>query len=412
MVDKRKVPEIRFKGFSGEWEEKVLGTDVAEIIGGGTPSTSISEYWDGDIDWYSPTEIGKNIYANGSVKKITELGLKNCSGKLLPPDKTILFTSRAGIGDMAILQRSGSTNQGFQSLILKDGYDTYFFYSIGFLITKYAEKHSSGSTFLEISGKKLGQMSVYTPFTVEQSQIGTFFQNLDSLVTLHQRKYVKLTTVKKAMLEKMFPKDGADVPEIRFKGFTEKWERRMLEDVSETIEYGLNASAMEFDGKNKYLRITDIDDVSHKFRTDDLTSPNIDLALSEKYKLKEGDILFARTGASVGKSYIYDKGDELVYFAGFLIRARISPKYNAEFIFQNTLTIAYDNFVKIMSQRSGQPGINAQEYGEYSFMFPEQEEQSQIGIFFNHLDSLISLQQRELDKLKNIKKACLERMFV
>ncbi len=186
----------------------------------------------------------------------------------------------------------------------------------------------------------------------------------------------------------------------------------MLEDVSETIEYGLNASAMEFDGKNKYLRITDIDDVSHKFRTDDLTSPNIDLALSEKYKLKEGDILFARTGASVGKSYIYDKGDELVYFAGFLIRARISPKYNAEFIFQNTLTIAYDNFVKIMSQRSGQPGINAQEYGEYSFMFPEQEEQSQIGIFFNHLDSLISLQQRELDKLKNIKKACLERMFV
>ncbi|WP_219584030.1 restriction endonuclease subunit S, partial [Vibrio parahaemolyticus] len=90
------VPEIRFKGFSGEWKEKELGTDVADIIGGGTPSTSISEFWNGDIDWYSPTEIGDNVYAEGSQKKITALGLNSSSAKVLPAGNTVLFTSRAG----------------------------------------------------------------------------------------------------------------------------------------------------------------------------------------------------------------------------------------------------------------------------------------------------------------------------
>ncbi|EOF7781188.1 restriction endonuclease subunit S [Enterobacter hormaechei] len=129
-----KMPEIRFKGFIGEWEEKGLGTDVAEIIGGGTPSTSISEFWDGDIDWYSPTEIGSNVYAEGSQKKITALGLKSSSAKILPAGNTVLFTSRAGIGDMAILARPGATNQGFQSFIVKAGFSPYFIYSAGKLI--------------------------------------------------------------------------------------------------------------------------------------------------------------------------------------------------------------------------------------------------------------------------------------
>lgn len=198
------VPEIRFKGFEGDWEEKRLSEDVADIVGGGTPSSFESSYWNGNIDWYSPTEIGTEVFANGSVKKITELGLKNSSAKLLPANKTILFTSRAGIGDMAILKRIGATNQGFQSLVLKDGYDTYFIYSMGVLIKDFAIRYSSGSTFLEISGKMLGKMVLRMPSITEQEKIGTFFQSLDKLISLQISELDKLNRLKKACLEKMF----------------------------------------------------------------------------------------------------------------------------------------------------------------------------------------------------------------
>ncbi|NEW81746.1 MAG: restriction endonuclease subunit S [Mariniphaga sp.] len=197
------IPEIRFKGFTEAWEEKKLG-EVVDIVGGGTPSTSIPEYWDGEVDWYSPTEIGQNVYAEGSVKRITELGLQKSSAKVLPPNKTILFTSRAGIGDMAILKYSGATNQGFQSLIISDKNDVYFVYSMGHLIKRYALINASGSTFLEISGKVLGRMDVLMPSEAEQAKIGEFFRNKDKLITLYQRELEKLKNIKKAMLEKMF----------------------------------------------------------------------------------------------------------------------------------------------------------------------------------------------------------------
>ncbi|PIJ43715.1 restriction endonuclease subunit S [Serratia sp. OPWLW2] len=198
------IPEIRFKGFSGEWEEKMLGTDIAEIIGGGTPSTSISEFWDGDIDWYSPTEIGENVYAEGSQKKITPLGLKSCSAKILPAGNTVLFTSRAGIGDMAILTKPGSTNQGFQSLIVKEGYSPYFIFSAGKQIKDFALKHASGSTFLEISGKQLGRMKILMPSLEEQTAIGNYFEKLDSLINQYQQQITKLNNIKQACLSKMF----------------------------------------------------------------------------------------------------------------------------------------------------------------------------------------------------------------
>ncbi|EOI6870600.1 TPA: restriction endonuclease subunit S [Yersinia enterocolitica] len=198
------IPEIRFKGFSGEWQEKELGTDVAEIIGGGTPSTSISEFWNGDIDWYSPTEIGSNVYAKGSQKKITALGLKNSSAKILPAGNTVLFTSRAGIGDMAILAKPGATNQGFQSFIVKEGFSPYFIYSAGKQIKEFALKHASGSTFLEISGKQLGRMKILMPNPDEQIAIGNYFQKLDTLINQHQQQITKLNNIKQACLSKMF----------------------------------------------------------------------------------------------------------------------------------------------------------------------------------------------------------------
>ena len=201
-------------------------------------------------------------------------------------------------------------------------------------------------------------------------------------------------------------------PKIRFKGYTDEWEQRKLGELAESFEYGLNAPSKEYDGENKYLRITDIDESSRQFKTESLTSPNIDLELADNYILKKGDILFARTGASVGKTYRYLDTDGLVYYAGFLIRARIKHEFNSEFIFQNTLTDAYYNYIKVTSQRSGQPGVNAQEYAKFEIKVPEKGEQTQIGNFFKQLDDTIALHQCELEKLQEMKKAFLQKMFV
>lgn len=162
----------------------------------------------------------------------------------------------------------------------------------------------------------------------------------------------------------------------------------------------MNAAAKEYDGENKYIRITDIDDNTHEFLTDNLTSPDIDLTGADNYKLTERDILFARTGASVGKSYIYRNSDGLVYYAGFLIRARIKEEYDAEFVFQNTLTDRYNKYIAVTSQRSGQPGVNAQEYAEFEIEVPKKEEQTKIGTYFRNIDHLITLHHRKY--MKNI----------
>ena len=256
------------------------------------------------------------------------------------------------------------------------------------------------------------QMPIPVPHIEEQRKIGLFLTQLDHLITLHQRKYDKLQVLKKAMLEKMFPKNGSSVPEIRFKGFTDAWEQRKLFEMCGTFEYGLNAAAKEFDGKNKYIRITDIDDASREFLLSDLSSPDICLDGMSKYLLSSGDIVFARTGASVGKTYIYRENDGIVYFAGFLIRAKVNQDNDAEFVFQSTLSPSYEKYIRITSQRSGQPGVNAQEYGEYDLFAPSKEEQQRIGHFLRGIDSLITLHQRELEKLQNIKKSMLEKMFV
>ncbi|HFI0733258.1 TPA: restriction endonuclease subunit S, partial [Streptococcus suis] len=145
-------PDLRFPEFTDAWKQRKLG-EVAEIVGGGTPSTSINEYWNGDIDWYSPAEIGKKIYVSSSQRKISDLGLEKSSAKMLPIG-TVLFTSRAGIGNTAILAKEGTTNQGFQSIIpKKDSLDSYFIFSLTNMLKKHGEVIGAGSTFVEVSGK-------------------------------------------------------------------------------------------------------------------------------------------------------------------------------------------------------------------------------------------------------------------
>ena len=166
------------------------------------------------------------------------------------------------------------------------------------------------------------------------------------------------------------------------------------------LEYGMNAAAKEFDGENKYIRITDIDDDSQQYLTDDIVSP--DGTLEGKYLVRENDILFARTGASVGKSYLYNKKDGKLYFAGFLIRAHVKSENNAAFIFYQTQLKRYQKWVAIMSTRSGQPGINAQEYESYSVYLPNIAEQRKITNFITLLDTRILAQNKIIQHLESL----------
>ena len=199
-----KVPEIRFPEFTGDWEQRKLG-ELADIVGGGTPSTGVSDYWDGDIDWYAPAEIAEQIYLTSSQRKITEEGYNHSSAKMLPVG-TVLFTSRAGIGKTAILTQRGCTNQGFQSIVPhKSELDSYFIFSRTEELKQYGETVGAGSTFVEVSGKQMANMELMMPKTMaEQKTIGQYFTSLDNLITLHQRELDKLIELKKGFMQKMF----------------------------------------------------------------------------------------------------------------------------------------------------------------------------------------------------------------
>ena len=277
----------------------------------------------------------------------------------------------------------------------------------------YVANISAGSKMPRADWNLVSETSFDIPVSKdEQYKISSLFNSLDRAVNFYKGKYAKLVALKKSMLEKMFPQGDSKVPELRFKGFSDDWEQRKLSDIAYSFEYGLNAAGKDYDGLHKYLRITDIDDSTHEFLQNNLTSPDADLSKCGNYKLQNGDIVFARTGASVGKTYIYKESDGLVYFAGFLIRIKIKPNYDAEFIFQNTLTSAYDKYIRITSQRSGQPGVNAKEYGDYTLMVPTLREQEKIGKYMRNIDSLIGFYQHKAEKLQSIKKFMLEKMFI
>lgn len=164
----------------------------------------------------------------------------------------------------------------------------------------------------------------------------------------------------------------------------------------------MNAAAVKYDGKHKYIRITDIDEETSAFIPNPLSSP--DGEFEQKYLVKENDILFARTGASVGKSYLYNPNDGELYFAGFLIRARIKPEYNGTFIYYQTKSKKYDRWVKLTSMRSGQPGINSQEYSGYPIAITGKVEQDKIADFLQLIDNRIAVQNKIISDLKVLKK--------
>lgn len=402
-------------GYDTEWSLKKLGdiTDVKDSsrisntlwISNGVPYLRSSDLSNDNIE--GELFLSKRTYQEYSAK----------TGA--PSRGDLLFTSGGKIGVTyykeddsevyvqggSILYAKTSESEHLDGRFLKFYFDTS-------ILKKYIENASTGLTIKHFTLKPAKDTPIAIPDLEEQIKIGLFFKKLDDTIFLHQQELDALKQTKQGFLQKMFPKNGETEPSIRFDNSTKPWTLKKFEMICENFEYGLNASAKEFDGTNQYIRITDIDDESRTFSKSNVTSPDYDLSSAESYLLQYGDLLFARTGASVGKTYLYREGDGIVYFAGFLIRGKVRKIYDSEFVFQNTLTSSFKEFIKISSQRSGQPGINAKEIADYSILVPEYDEQTKIGNFFRKLDEVIKLKEKELEALKQTKKGFLQKIFV
>lgn len=199
-----------------------------------------------------------------------------------------------------------------------------------------------------------------------------------------------------------------NVPHLRFPEFSGEWKKCKFGDIATGFDYGMNAAAKPFDGENKYIRITDIDEASSQYLYDDVVSP--DGELGDSYLVKENDILLARTGASTGKSYLYRNSDGKLYFAGFLIRANIY-KHNSYFVFSQLHTHRYKKWISVMSARSGQPGINSQEYASFPLYTTSLQEEDKIASFLKLLDERIATQNKIIEDLKKLKSAIIHRCY-
>lgn len=196
-----------------------------------------------------------------------------------------------------------------------------------------------------------------------------------------------------------------NVPNLRFKEFQGEWEKCKFGDIATGFDYGMNAAAKTYDGVNKYIRITDIDEATSTYTDKDIVSP--DGVLKDNYLVNDCDILLARTGASTGKSYLYKKSDGKLYYAGFLIRANVTT-HDPYFVFSQLHTHRYWRWVSIMSARSGQPGINSQEYSSFPIYTTSIKEESKIAKLLSLLDDRIATQNKIIDKLQSLIKGIVD----
>ena len=361
--------------------------DIADIVGGGTPSTGNQSYWDGDIDWYAPAEIADQIYANSSQKKITGLGYENSSAKMLPPG-TVLFTSRAGIGKTAILTRKGCTNQGFQSIVPHRGeLDSYFIFSRTEELKRYGELVGAGSTFVEVSGKQMAVMELMMPPTMrEQQTIGGFFQQLDHLITLHQRQ---------PLLQS--PPDISLIVQLTPPFYTFSWEQRKLGDMMNVTSVKRIHQSDWTDSGVRFLRARDIVAAAKNEEPDDYLY--ISKEKYEEYSTLSGkvgvsDLLVTGVG-TIGVPYLVRNLEPLYFKDGNIIWFQNSDKIDGKFLFYSFSAEQIQGFIN-ESAGIGTVGTYTIESGKKTpISLPNQIEQAKVGEFFQQLDNLITLHQRQ-----------------
>jgi len=411
MSAEKKVPEIRFKGFRGEWEERKLETIFNKIrnafVGTATP------YYVKSGNFY----LESNNVKNGKINRNTEIFINDefyqkQSDKWLRTGDIVMVQS-GHVGHTAVIPPE-LNNIAAHALIMftdtKEEINPHFL-NFQFQTIKSKNKLSeitTGNTIKHILSSEMKEFYASFPHYKEQHIVGNYFEQLDTLIAQHQQKHDKLLNLKKALLEKMFPKQGATVPDIRFKGFSGEWEEKALGELSDIVR-GASPRPIEdpkwFDTKSNvgWLRIRDVSEQNGRIY---YLEQRISKAGEEKTRVLTEPHLLLSIAASVGKPVINYVSTGV--HDGFLIF--LKPVFNREFLFQ-----WLKGFEKEW-QKYGQPGsqinLNSDIVKNQNISIPKPKEQTKIGNLFKQLDTLLTQHQAQLKKLNNIKQACLEKMFV
>ena len=411
---KQNKPAIRFKGFTDAWEQRKL-TEFVEFFSGLT-------YTPNDVQENGTLVLRSSNVSNGEVVDADNVYV----------NPQVVNSENVKVGDIVVVVRNGS-----RSLIGKHAQIKAFMpntvigafmtgirsecpkFTNALLNTSRFEEEiamNMGATINQITGYMFSKMEFKVPYLDEQKKIGEYFEKLDHLITLHQRKYDKLQVLKKAMLEKMFPKNGSSVPEIRFKGFTDAWEQRKLGEISEikTGPFGSILHADDYVSEGVPIITTE------HFKTGSLPQnasglpqvSEVDYKRLSAYTLNNGDIVFSRVG-SVDINALVTPFQRNWLFSGRVLRVRPEIDVLPQFLHTRLETESIKNDICARAVGQTMPSINTEILKATQLVLPtSMAEQKQIGLYFAKLDHLITLHQRELEKLQNIKKSMLEKMFV
>ena len=381
-------PKIRFKGFTKDWEQRKLG-ELGEIMTGSTPSTSKPEYYSEDgIPWVTPTDINA-LTISDTPKKLSEEGIK--VGRVVPAN-TILCTCIASIGKNALLTVRGSFNQQINSLTPSAENDSYFLLTESELWSEKMKRMAASGTMQIVNKTEFSELITMVPSLNEQKIIGSYFHNLDHLITLHQRKCEQTKNLKKYMLQKMFPQNGAKVPEIRFNGFTHDWEQRKVSELCSISTGKSNTQDKVEDGEYPFY----------------VRSPIIER--STKYLYDEEAVLTVGDGVGTGKVFHYVNGKYDLHQRCYRMYD-FTDELNAHY-FYHTFSKLFYKRVMAMTAKTSVDSVRLEMIADMEIPAPKIDEQIKIGTYFDNLDHLITLHQRQCDELKKMKKYMLQNMFI
>lgn len=365
-----------------DWDIKSLG-EVVDVVGGGTPSTAILKYWNGSINWFTPTEIGNEKYVYKSKRKISDEGLKNSSAKILN-EGTVLLTSRAGIGDLAILKIRACTNQGFQSLIPKNQTNSEFLYYL--MLTKKRDllDKASGSTFLEISPNSVRNILIQLPKPSEQTVIATVLSDTDELIEKLKKLIEKKKKVKKGAMQELL------TGKRRLSGFSGGWEEKKISDVCGKITTGkLNANAMAEGGEYRFYTCAK------------------DYYQIDRYAFDTEALLVSGNGANVGYIHYY-KGKFNAYQRTYVLSDFSADIQYIKLFMDRNL----QERIRVEVNAGNTPYITMGTLTDMQIMIPPtKKEQTSIAQVLSDMDVEIDELKSQLAKYKNIKQGMMQQLL-
>ena len=425
---KQNKPAIRFKGFTDAWEQRKLDEVFDCTVPNNTLSRAELSYDEGTV---LNVHYGDVLIKYGSVLDVQKDDIpriphrcrEDFNGALLQDGDVIIADTAEDETTGKACEISNSQGSaivsGLHTMVCRPRHRMALGY-LGYYLNSNAYHHQllplmQGIKVLSLSRSNIQKTSVSYPIEVkEQKFIANYFSQLDRLISLHQRKYDKLQVLKKAMLEKMFPKNGSSVPEIRFKGFTDAWEQRKLGDIM-NVTSGKRIHQSDWTASGvRFLRARDIVSASKNEEPDDylyISKEKYDEYSLISGKVSVGDLLVTGVG-TIGVPYLIRNSEPLYFKDGNIIWFQNGTKIDGDFFLYSFFGKAIQDFIN-ESAGIGTVGTYTIESGKKTpISLPEMKEQQQIGAYFRNLDNLITLHQRELEKLQNIKKSMLEKMFV